>query len=91
MISKEDVLKIPVKSTEEERLYKKFHRYISRRKWFIKRGIIRARKRGKNKYTYYCPRLEFQDIFEEYFKRLGYEVYTDRPYQAVYFYVNIYW
>lgn len=91
MISKEDVLKIPVKSTEEERLYKKFHRYISRRKWFIKRGIIRARKRGENKYTYICIRLEFQELIEEYFQNFGYGAYTNRPYQADYFSVNIYW
>ena len=91
MISKEDVLKIPVKSTEEERLHNKFNRYISRRKWFIKRGIIRARKRGEDKYTYYCCCLEFQKLFEEYFEQLGYSVYTDRPYQADYFSVNIYW
>lgn len=91
MISKEDVLKIPVKSTKEERLYKKFHRYISRREWFIKRGIIRARKRGGNKYTYYCSRLEFQKLFEEYFRKLGYGAYTDRPFQETYFSVDIYW
>ena len=91
MISKEDVLKIPVKSTEEERLYKRFHRYISRRKWFIKRRIIRARKRGENKYTYICIRLEFQELIEEYFKKFGYGAYTDRPYQADYFSVHIYW
>ena len=91
MISKEDVLKISVKSTKEERLYKKFHRYISRRKWFIKRGIIRARKRGENKYTYICIHLEFQELFEEYFQNFGYGAYTNRPYQADYFSVNIYW
>jgi hypothetical protein len=91
MISKEDVLKIPVKITKEERLYKKFHRYISRRKWFIKRGIIRARKRGENKYIYYCSRLEFQKLFEEYFRKLGYGVYADRPYLTDYFFVDIYW
>ena len=91
MISKEDVLKIPVKSTKEERLYNKFHRYMSKRKWFIKRGIIRSRKRGENKYTYYCSCLEFQELFEEYFRKLGYGAYTDRPYQAGYFSVNIYW
>lgn len=91
MISKEDVLKIPVKSTEEERLYNKFHRYISRRKWFIKRGIVRARKRGENNYTYYCFRLEFQKLFEEYFKKFGYSTYTHNPYQTDYFYVRIYW
>jgi hypothetical protein len=91
MISKEDVLKIPVKNTEEERLHNKFHRYISRRKWFIKRGIIRARKRGENRYTYYCSCLEFQKLFEEYFEKLGYSVYTNRPYLENYFYVNIYW
>lgn len=91
MISKEDVLKIPVKSTKEERLYNSFHKYISRRKRFIKRGIIRARKRGENKYTYYCSRLEFQKLFEEYFRKLGYGAYTDRPFQETYFSVNIYW
>lgn len=91
MISKEDVLKIPVKNTEEERLYNSFCKYITRRQCFIKRRIIRARKRGENKYTYYCSRLEFQELFEKYFKNLGYSVYTNRPYQASYFYVNIYW
>ena len=91
MISKEELLKIPVKNTEEERLYKKFHKYISRRKRFIKRRIIRAQKRGENKYTYYCSRLEFEELFEEYFKKFGYSAYTNRPYQATYFYVNIYW
>lgn len=91
MISKEDVLKIPVKNTKKERLYNSFHKYISRREWFIKRGIIRARKRGENKYTYYCSRLEFLELFEEYFKKFGYSAYTDRPYQADYFSVDIYW
>lgn len=91
MISKEDVLKISVKSTEEERLHNKFHRYISRRKWLIKRGIIRARKRGENGYTYFCSRLEFQKLFEEYFEKFGYSVYTNRPYLESYFYVNIFW
>lgn len=91
MISKEELLKIPVKSTKEERLYKKFHRCISRKKWAIKRGIIRTRKRGENKYTFLSSRLEFQELFEEYFKKFGYAAYTDRPYQADYFFVNIYW
>lgn len=91
MISKEDVLKISVKSTEEERLHNKFHRYISRRKWFIKRGIIRARKRGENGYAYFCSRLEFQKLFEEYFEKFGYSVYTNRPYLESYFYINIFW
>jgi hypothetical protein len=91
MIPKEELLKISVKSTEEERLYKRFHRYLSRREWFIKRGIIRAQKRGENNYTYYCSCLDFQKLFEKYFEKFGYSTYTNRPYQADYFSVSIYW
>ena len=97
MITADKLRKIKPTSTFQSRLEKAVKQEVKSNKRYIKRQLVKAQKESivSSDFTVYVPeefkREDYRKAYEEYFKNLGFKVYTTNCYNYNKFKMTLSW